>query len=345
VSDPFAALSLDARSRLRPGPVPKWTDPMLATLTEQRFSDPRWLFERKFDGERCLAFGRDLGGSGRVTLMSRNANDITAAYPELATALERQRTADDFIVDGEIVAFEGRQTSFQRLQRRIHLRAPGPLVQAQVPVYFYLFDVVHLDGFDLSGLPLIDRKRLLRRLLRFGDPLRFSTYRLTEGERLYADACAGGWEGLIAKRLAAPYTHGRSKDWLKFKCASGQELVVGGFTDPKGGRVGFGALLVGYYDGDRLLYAGKVGTGFDTATLRSLDQRLRALEREASPFGAAKIALRDAAGARVHWVEPTLVAQVAFSEWTADGRLRHPRYEGLRDDKDPREVVRERPSA
>lgn len=335
---------------------------MLATLTEERFSDPRWLFERKFDGERCLAFGRDLGGSGRggergsghgggrggragrVTLMSRNANDITAAYPELAAALERQRTADDFIVDGEIVAFEGRQTSFQRLQRRIHLRAPGPLVRAQVPVYFYLFDVVHLDGFDLSGVPLIDRKRLLRRLMRFGGPLRFSTYRLTEGERLYTDACARGWEGLIAKHLAAPYTHGRSKDWLKFKCASGQELVVGGFTDPKGGRVGFGALLLGHYEGDRLLYAGKVGTGFDTATLRTLDQRLRGVERETSPFATAKIALKDAAGARVHWVEPRLVAQVAFSEWTAEGRLRHPRYQGLRDDKDPRQVVRERPT-
>jgi bifunctional non-homologous end joining protein LigD len=351
VTHPLGALSPDARSRLRATSLPDWTDPMLATLTEERFSDPRWLFERKFDGERCLAFGRHLGKgpgggrSARVTLKSRNANDITAAYPELSAALEGRSTAADFIVDGEIVAFEGRQTSFQRLQRRIHLRAPGPLVQAQVPVYFYLFDIIHLDGFDLSGLPLIDRKRLLRRTIRFGGPLRSSTYRLTEGERLYADACARGWEGLIAKRLAAAYTHGRSKDWLKFKCASGQELVVGGFTDPKGGRVGFGALLLGYYEGDHLRYAGKVGTGFDTTTLRTLDQRLRALEREISPFGAAKIALRDAAGARVHWVEPKLVAQVVFSEWTADGRLRHPRYEGLRDDKDPREVIRERPSA
>ena len=352
-TEPFAAVSPDVRARLRRAPVPEWTEPMLATLTEERFSDSRWLFERTFVGELCLALGRDLGllgaRGGRVTLMSRNANDITAAYPELAAALEKQSTADDFIVDGEIVAFEGRQTSFQRLQRRIHLRAPGALVQAQVPVYFYLFDVVHLGGFDLSGVPLIERKRLLRRTLRFGGLLRLSTYRLTEGERLYADACRRGWEGLIAKRLAAPYTHGRSKDWLKFKCASGQELVVGGFTDPKGGRVGFGALLVGYYEhgleGDRLHYAGKVGTGFDTATLRTLDEQLRSLEREASPFATAKIAVKDAAGARVHWVEPALVAQVAFSEWTAEGHLRHPRYEGLRNDKDPREVVRELPSA
>jgi len=338
---------------------------MLATLTDARFSDPRWLFERKFDGERCLAFSR----GGRVTLMSRNANVITAAYPEVAAALEvvaapERATAlerasaralagsPDFIADGEIVAFEGRRTSFQRLQRRIHLRAPCDVVRAQVPVFFYLFDLVHLDGFDLSALPLIERKRLLRYAFHFGGPLRFSTYRMRDGERYLEEACSRGWEGLIAKDTRAPYSHGRSKDWLKFKCASGQELVVGGFTDPKGGRIGFGALLLGYYkndsqndpEGDQLVYAGKVGTGFDTATLLDLNARLRALERDTSPYATTRIALKDAAGARVHWVQPKLVVQVAFSAWTTDGRLRHPRYEGLRDDKDPRSVVRERPA-
>ncbi len=171
---------------------------------------------------------------------------------------------------------------------------------------------------------------------------------MTDGERFSAEACRLGWEGLIAKDARAPYSHGRSKDWLKFKCAAGQEVVVGGFTDPKGSRVGFGALLVGVYEkhpeGDRLAYAGKVGTGFDTATLLGLDARLRALERPTAPFATTGIALRDAAGATVHWVEPRLVAQVAFSEWTAQGHLRHPRYEGLREDKDPRSVVRERPT-
>lgn len=327
---------------------------MLATLTDERFSSPDWLFERKFDGERCLAFGRANGSGGRsvggstVTLMSRNANDITGAYPELAEALARAAAAApdgsaDFIADGEIVAFAGRQTSFQLLQRRIHLRAPDRLTRVRVPVYLYLFDLPHLDGFDTTALPLVDRKRLLRRAFRFGGSVRFSAYRGGDGVRYFEDACRLGWEGLIAKRAAAPYTQARSKDWLKFKCASGQELVIGGFTDPKGSRVGFGALLVGHYEGDRLVYAGKVGTGFDTATLRDLDRRLRGLERPTSPFATAGIALRDAAGATVHWVEPRLVAQVAFSEWTADGRLRHPRFEGLRDDKDPREVVRERP--
>ena len=336
---PFATLRPEVRARLRRAPMPEWIPPMLATLTERRFSDPGWLFERKFDGERCLAFR----GAGRVTLMSRNARVISGAYPELGAALERGET-EDLVVDGEIVAFAGRQTSFQRLQRRIHLRAPERIARVLVPVYLYVFDLLYLDGFDLTGLPLLERKRLLRRALRFADPIRFSTYRMTAGERFYDEACRRGWEGLIAKDARAPYSRGRSRDWLKFKCASGQELVVGGFTDPKGGRVGFGALLLGHYEGDRLVYAGKVGTGFDTATLLELDRGLRALERESSPFATTGIAVRDAGGATVHWVEPRLVAQVAFSEWTADGRLRHPRFEGLRTDKEPRQVVRERAS-
>jgi bifunctional non-homologous end joining protein LigD len=311
---------------------------MLATLTDQRFSDPDWLFERKLDGERCLAFAR----AGRVALKSRNANVISDAYPDVISALEDRRRADDFVADGEIVAFVGRQTSFQQLQRRIHLRAPERVAAAAVPVFFYLFDLLHIDGFDLADLELRERKKLLRRAFQFGGPLRFSAHRIGEGERLYLDACRRGWEGVIAKNGQSPYVHGRSGDWLKFKCSLGQELVIGGFTKPKGSRIGFGALLVGYYEDGRLEYAGKVGTGFDTATLRDLHGRLRELETEASPFAAAGAARRDVAGAAVHWVRPRLVAQIAFSEWTADGRLRHPRYEGLRTDKDPREIVRER---
>ena len=326
---------------------------MLATLTAERFSDPGWLFERKFDGERCLAFGRGSGTDGsRVTLRSRNGNDTTAAYPELADALAAAAAAarggsPDFVADGEIVAFEGGRTSFQLLQRRIHLRRPERLARVRVPVHLYLFDLLHLDGFDVSGLPLLERKRLLRHAFAFGDPLRLSSYRMTEGERLFGEACRRGWEGLIAKRADAAYTHARSKDWLKFKCAAGQELVVGGFTDPKGSRVGIGALLVGYFAQEpaRLVYAGKVGTGFDRATLLDLERRLRALQRPTSPFASLPgVALRDATGAIVHWVEPRLVVQISFAEWTADGRLRHPSFQGLRDDKDPREVIRERPT-
>jgi bifunctional non-homologous end joining protein LigD len=313
---------------------------MLATLTDQRFSDPGWIFERKLDGERCLAFAR----AGRVTLRSRNGNDISGAYPELVAALERRRTADDFVADGEIVAFVGRQTSFQQLQRRIQLRGPERVARAAVPVFYYLFDLVHLDGYDLSDVELLDRKRLLRKALLFADPLRFCAHRVGQGEPYYEEACRRGWEGVIAKNARSAYSHGRSRDWLKFKCAFGQEFVIAGFTEPQGSRIGFGALLVGYHEGDRLVYAGKVGTGFDTATLLDLHRRLRELETEQSPFTAAGTARRDVAGAAVHWVRPELVAQIGFSEWTADGRLRHPRYEGLRSDRDPHEVVRERPA-
>jgi bifunctional non-homologous end joining protein LigD len=339
-SDPFAALPAASRARLRSASVPDWTNPMLATLTDLRFSDPAWLFERKLDGERCLAFAR----GGRITLKSRNGNVISDAYPEIVAALAHGRSADDFVADGEIVAFIGPQTSFQQLQRRIHLRAPERVAAAAVPVFFYLFDLIHLDGYDLSDLELMYRKRLLRNAFRFADPLRFSAHRLGQGERFYEEACGRDWEGIIAKDGRSPYSHGRSRNWLKFKCALGQEFVIGGFTEPRGGRIAFGALLVGYFEGDRLVYAGKVGTGFDTTTLRELHGRMREHETKQSPFAAAGTARRDVAGAAVHWVRPTLVAQIGFSEWTADGRLRHPRFEGLRSDKDPREVVRERPA-
>jgi DNA ligase D-like protein (predicted ligase) len=278
-----------------------------------------------------------------VTLISRNENVVSGAYPEIVRALEEQRAADDFVADGEIVAFVGRQTSFQQLQRRIHLRAPERIAKSMVPVFYYLFDLLHIDGFDLSWLPLVERKRLLRQMFQFAEPLRFSSHRVGTGERFYAEACRRGWEGVIAKDGRTAYTHGRSRDWLKFKCELGQEMVIGGFTQPKGSRIGFGALLVGHYQGGRLIYAGKVGTGFDAATLRDLRERLRDLEVTSSPFATAGAARRDVAGAAVHWVWPDLVAQIGFSEWTADGRLRHPRFQGLRTDKDPREVVRERP--
>jgi DNA ligase D-like protein (predicted ligase) len=315
------------------GAIPSWVDPQLATLTHDRFSAPDWIFERKLDGERCLAFR----GPAGVRLMSRNKRDITSTFPEVAGALEAQ-DGDGLVVDGEIVAFEGAQTRFGRLQHRLGLAHPGQELLRAVPVYYYLFDVLYADGEDTRRLPLSSRKELLGRTVTFHDPLRFTEHREGDGEAFWEQACRDGWEGLIAKRAAAPYQGGRSRDWLKFKCDNAQEFVVGGYTDPRRSRVGFGALLLGYYNprGD-LVYAGKVGTGFDRDTLRSLHARLAALEREGTPFGAGPRA--DQRG--VHWVKPELVAQVAFTEWTADGELRHPRFQGLRDDKSPREVVRE----
>jgi DNA ligase D-like protein (predicted ligase) len=209
-------------------------------------------------------------------------------------------------------------------------------------VFLYLFDLPRHEGEDLRPLPLRERKARLRRGLEFGGPLRFTPHRNGEhGEELYREACEKGLEGVIAKRADSPYrSGGRSRDWLKLKCNAEQELVIGGFTAPKGSRTDFGALLVGYYDGDGpLRYAGKVGTGFDHHTLRTLGERMRELEQDESPFEPFKPV---PPGTR--WVRPELVAQIGFTEWTRDGRLRHPRFLGLRDDKPARDVVRELPS-
>jgi DNA ligase D-like protein (predicted ligase) len=204
-------------------------------------------------------------------------------------------------------------------------------------VFFYLFDVLWADGRDVRPLPLLERKEILRGLLAFGGPLRFAEHRTQDGEAYYAQACASGWEGLVVKRGDSPYRAGRSRDWLKFKCQNNQEFVIGGYTDPKGARTGFGALLIGYYDpAGELVYAGKVGTGFSTALLDSLARSLAQLARPQPPFGSGPLPRSG-----VHWVEPQLVGQVAFSEWTTAGQLRHPRFEGLRRDKDPAAVVRE----
>jgi DNA ligase D-like protein (predicted ligase) len=317
-----------------PAPAqPAWLEPELATLTKARFSDPAWLYERKFDGERCLAYR----SGDRLRLMTRNKQDVNSTYPELAAALGAQDCAD-FIVDGEVVAFEDDRTSFSKLQQRLGVRHPGADLRAAVPVYYYLFDVLWAEGRDVRELPLRERKQVLRQLLSFSKPIMYTMHRIRNGEAYYAYACAHGWEGLVVKRADAAYRPGRSKDWLKFKCQAGQEFVIGGYTDPKGSRTGFGALLLGYYDPDgKLAYAGKVGTGFDDATLASLARTLSGLERPQPPFDRGALPR-----AGVHWVEPRLVGQVAFSEWTRAGELRHPRFEGLRRDKDPASVMREK---
>ena len=319
--------------------LPGWLEPELATLTRDRFSDPAWIYERKLDGERCLAYVA--GGGGEVRLMTRNQHQITSTFPEVADALAAQAT-EECVVDGEIVAFDGSETKFERLQQRLGLATPGKDLIASVPVYYYVFDVLHAGGRDVRPLPLTERKQILRAALAFKDPLRFTEHRDTEGEAFYAEACRDGWEGLIAKRADTPYRSGRTKDWLKFKCESGQEFVIGGFTDPQGSRSGFGALLLGYYNSDgQLVYAGKVGTGFNQKLLHSLHASMVKLERATPPFGAGPLPRPRG----VHWVEPKLVGEVGFSEWTDAGELRHPRFQGMRDDKDPAEVVREVPSS
>jgi DNA ligase D-like protein (predicted ligase) len=304
---------------------------MLATLVEKPFSREGWIFEPKLDGERGLAFRK--GKSLR--LFSRNRKLLNNTYPELVDPLSGQGP-ESYIADGEIVAFKGDVTSFKQLQHRMQVRDPEEARRKGIEVFYYLFDLLYLNGYDLREVPLIYRKDLLRQTFDFCDPLRFTEHRERDGETYFREACRRGLEGVIAKRADSPYVSRRSRDWLKFKCWAEQEFVIGGYTEPKGGRPGFGALLLGYYEGDRLIYAGKVGTGFDRELLVTLAKELSALEIKHSPFaGEVK------AGKRVHWVWPKLVAQVAFTDWTPDGKLRHPRFLGIRRDKDPREVVRE----
>lgn len=307
--------------------------PMKPVLIAQPFSDPNWVFERKLDGERCGAVRRD----GQVHLLSRADRTLDATYPDLLQALSV--AGPDVLVDGEIVAFAGGRTSFARLQQRMQILDPAEARRRRVAIYYYIFDLLELDGQNLRSLPLLARKAKLRENVPSGGRLRYTPYWRGDGVRAFHLACQRGWEGLVAKRVDSPYLPMRSRDWVKVKCRHGQELVIGGWTAPKGSRERFGALLVGYYTADgRLRYAGKVGTGFDRQTLERLGDALAEREQDTSPFQAGDPP-REA-----HWARPELVAEVAFEEWTRDGKLRQPRYEGLRDDKLATEVIREMPS-
>jgi ATP-dependent DNA ligase len=285
---------------IAPG-MPDWLEPMAATLTEERFNGPDWLFERKFDGIRLLAYKR--GSDTR--LFSRNR--LPQNLPEVARAVA-SLPVDELILDGE-VTWDGRSA-------------------------YHVFDVLWLNGRLVTVLPLEDRRALLQ-ALPFEPPMR--RVDLLDEDEPWERARREGWEGVIGKRRGSAYEHRRSKHWLKMKCEASQELVVGGFTEPQGKRVGLGALLVGYYEGSDLVFAGKIGTGFDTNLLLDLRRRLEAIERSAPPFTKA-IGLPRL---RAHWVHPEIVVQAAFIEWTAHGKLRHPRLLSVRFDKNPRDVTRE----
>ena len=337
MSDPLAPLDASEREAAVRAEQPRWIEPMLATLTDDRFSDPDWIFERKLDGVRLIVFRSKDG----LRLVTRNRKERSATYPILASRLAQLKGPDRWVADGEVVAFDGDVTSFSRLQHRLGVEDESEARRRarSVAVRLYLFDLLHLDGWDLTSVPLRGRKKILRHALAFDDPVRYTPHRNEVGIEVWKDACARGWEGIIAKDARAPYVHGRSRSWLKFKCVRRQELVVGGFTEPHGSRVGFGALLLGYHDEEGLVYAGKVGTGWDEASLRTLREQMNRLERKTSPFDAG-----DPPAEGVRWITPKLVVEIGFTEWTDDGRLRHPRYLGLRTDKEARDVVRERPS-
>lgn len=286
---------------------PEWVQPMAATLTRDRFAGPDWVFERKLDGIRLLAFKNHAD----VRLLSRNRLLQNDAYPSIVRAVQ-ELPVTEVILDGEALGVWNRRAE----------------------IGYHVFDIVWLEGRDVTALPLDARRDLLltlplRRPLLIVDRL--------DDERPWERACREGWEGVIAKRRETAYEHRRSPHWLKMKCEASQELVVGGFTDPQGKRVGLGALLVGYFEGDDFVFAGKVGTGLDTKALLHMRGRLDELATEESPFTRATGLPR----LRVHWVRPELVVQVAFMEWTRFQKMRHPRLLGLRTDKAAREVTRD----
>ena len=326
-------LAKTAPGGLRYRAQPTWVPPMLATLTETLPSQGKWIYEPKLDGVRALIYV----SGGAVRIYSRNRKPLNGAYPELVEALE-PAVRGDAVLDGEIVAFDPDRgvTSFARLQQRMQLRDPIRARRSQVPIFLYLFDCLFYEGVDLTTLPLVDRKTVLRDVVWFDDPIRFTPHKTSGSAAMLRDACAQGAEGILAKRADSRYVSARSTDWLKLKCVRQQELVIGGYTAPQGSRERLGALLVGYYEGKSLRYAGKVGTGYDHRTLELLHRRLVPLHRDTSPFSEG-----PAPAGEIQWVTPKLVAQIGFSEWTTAGLLRHPRFIGLRDDKAAREVRRE----
>ncbi len=321
----------DELDLLRPA-KPAFATPMLGSPADLPPPGEDWVYERKLDGVRLIA----VRGEKNTRLYSRIQRDNSATFPEIVAALN-VAAPPGLVVDGEVVAFDGDQTSFGLLQARLGINDARRSLAIGVPVVFYAFDVLAYGGQDLTQLPLHARRRVLAEAITYVEPLRLSEERAGSGEALLREACAAGWEGLIAKRASSRYEPGRrSPHWLKLKCVREQEFVVGGFTESSAAaRTGFGALLVGYYDGDDLRYAGKVGTGFDQKTLAALRAALDDLALPTSPFVDAPRSKTS------RWADPLLVAQIGFTEWTRDGKLRHPRYLGLRHDKHAREVVRE----
>ncbi len=312
---------------------PTWVPPMLATLAEPRALGTGWAYEPKLDGVRCVAV---VGGI--VRLWSRNQNPLDGAYPELVEALgDRVRGAGIF--DGEVVAMDPVTglSSFSLLQRRMQQHDPRKARSSGVPVELWLFDCLFYEGLDLRARPLEERRQVLLDSVAATGPIRVTPL-WPALEPRFTELCRRGGEGVIAKRLASRYGGGRSRDWLKLKCVNEQEFVVGGWTDPRGCRERLGALLVGYYANGRLRYAGKVGTGYTREDLEALYAALGSRRRVRSPFEGPP-APPDTG---VHWVSPALVVQIGFAEWTPDGLLRHPRFKGVRRDKAPRDVVRER---
>jgi bifunctional non-homologous end joining protein LigD len=329
----LAIMSEDARPSSDERPAP---DPMLATASPEAFDDPEWGFEPKWDGIRAIAICDD-----DTRLISRNEHDITIAYPELHTLHDRV-VALDAMLDGEIVAFDEGHPSFQRLQQRMHLRDERQIQQMarQIPVVFMVFDLLYLDGRDLTSRPLRERRHMLEQTVVPSDQIQVSPVTEGDGVALFRAAAEHGLEGIMAKRLSSRYRPGaRSRDWLKVKVTFDADVVIVGWTDGQGRRAGsFGSLVMAVFDQGELRYVGNVGTGFDERALEDTLDRLQDLEGTEPPFPAD--VLRSRAELRqTHWVTPSLVATVEHRQVTSAGRLRAPSFKGFRDDKDPEQCT------
>ena len=327
-----------------PRTMPEFREPMKALLVDTLPKGESWIYELKFDGIRALAIQHH----GKVRLVSRSGKDLTAKYPQIADAFSKLPTREAMF-DGEIVALdpEGR-SSFQLLQS--YEMAGG----GKPPLFYYVFDLVNLEGKDLAQVPIFQRKAMAQTIIeRLPSVIRFSSGMKAASENLMREMKARGLEGLIAKRQKSQYEYGRrSGAWVKFKWTNEQEFVIGGYTPPKGSRSKFGAILVGYYESKRLLFAGKVGTGFDEKTLELLYAKFQKLIQPTRPFFNLPEKLTNSGSKgmtasemkRCTWLQPKLVCQVRFAEWTRDHHLRQPAFLGLREDRRPEEVVRERPN-
>jgi len=310
----------------RKGAMPSRIEPMLATIAEHPFSDPDWLFEIKWDGVRALAWVMD----GAVTLRSRNNLDITSRYPELA-GLPKVFAARQAIVDGEIVALDARgHTDFQRLQERMHVRAPGEKQLRETPVVYFAFDLLYCDGYDLHGAPLLERKQLLERLLHASPRFRYSDHQLEHGKELFGLARESGLEGIVAKRADSIYVGDRSTNWAKLKVSQTVDAVVGGWTEARTEAIPFGSLLLGLYEGKKLRFIGHVGSGFDAKKHAELSRKLKELATSTCPFESV-----PETNEKASWVKPAVVARVKFGGWTQEKYLRHPVFLGLREDVKP----------
>src|SRR6266704_71839 len=310
----------------RKGAMPSRIEPMLATLADRPFSDPNWLFEIKWDGVRALARIEN----GTLTLRSRTSADITRRYPELAS-LPEAFAARQAIVDGEIVALDARgHSDFERLQERMHVRAPSENLISKILVVYYVFDLLYCDGYDLREAPLLERKQLLQRLLQASERFRYSDHQLERGKELFELAKETGLEGIVAKRADSPYVPERSANWVKLKVTKTLDAVVGGWTEARTSALPFGSLLLGLYQGKKLRFIGHVGSGFDAKKLEELSGRLKDLAAAACPFDSV-----PETNEKPSWISPALVARVKFSGWTEEHSLRHPVFLALREDARP----------